>query len=44
MAGRSPVHYLSGHERGRQQTAAVALMARPPASVAELVAKFLERL
>jgi len=38
------VHYLSGHERGRQQTAAVALMARPPASVGELVMKFLERL
>lgn len=40
VAGRSPLEYLTTAERQRQQAAVLALMARPPASIAELAEGF----
>lgn len=40
--GRSPLEYLSRPERARQRAAVVALMARPPETIDELVRQFLE--
>ena len=42
VEGRSPLEYLDEGERARQRAAAVALTRRPPATVAELVERFLE--
>ena len=39
--GRSPLEYLNPDERNRQRDATLALMADPPASVAELVERFI---
>jgi aminoglycoside phosphotransferase (APT) family kinase protein len=44
VAGRSPLEYMDREERARQQAAAIALMAAPPASVVELVKRFVELL
>lgn len=40
VAGRSPLEYLDATERQRQQTAVLALMRRPPETIAELVQSF----
>jgi 5-methylthioribose kinase len=42
--GRSPLEYLSESERGRQQWAAVRLMAAPPRRLEGLPCRFLEEL
>jgi aminoglycoside phosphotransferase (APT) family kinase protein len=44
VRGRSPLEYLSEEERTRQASAVVRLMARPPATVAELIDRFLAEL
>jgi aminoglycoside phosphotransferase (APT) family kinase protein len=44
VAGRSPLEYLDARERERQRDAVLALIARPPASVADLAQEFCERL
>ncbi len=44
VAGRSTLEYLDAAERGRQRAAALALMARPPAAVAELAEQFVARI
>jgi tRNA A-37 threonylcarbamoyl transferase component Bud32 len=41
--GRSPLEYLDDAERARQRAAVLALVDRPPATVAALAAQFLER-
>jgi aminoglycoside phosphotransferase (APT) family kinase protein len=43
VAGRSPLEYLTGKERRRQQAAAVELMSRPPTDLRGLIAEFYER-
>jgi len=40
VAGRSPLEYLDAWERQRQQAVVLALMGRPPKTVAELVQSF----
>jgi aminoglycoside phosphotransferase (APT) family kinase protein len=40
VRGRSPLEYLDAEERTRQADAVVALMERPPATVAELAERF----
>ncbi len=40
-AGRSPIEYLDGEERRRQQIAVLSLIADPPRSVPELTERFL---
>jgi aminoglycoside phosphotransferase (APT) family kinase protein len=44
VAGRSPLEYLGADERARQRQAALALIARPPTTIPELVARFIEEL
>ena len=44
VAGRSPLEYLDDPDRKTQTEITVALMEKPPARVAELIAEFLERL
>ncbi len=44
VAGRSPLEYLDEAERLRQEEAVLALMSRAPATVPELVARFIGRL
>ncbi|HWE04004.1 MAG TPA: phosphotransferase [Tepidisphaeraceae bacterium] len=41
--GRSPLEYLDAEERRRQAEAAVAMIARPPGNVQELIGEFLGR-
>lgn len=41
-AGRSPLEYLDGAERDRQQRAVVKLMASPPAHLPELITQFVQ--
>lgn len=41
VRGRSPLEYLSEEERTRQASAVVRLMAAPPATIADLVDRFL---
>lgn len=43
VAGRSPLEYLDDGERERQREATIALMARPPATIAMLTEQFLAR-
>jgi aminoglycoside phosphotransferase (APT) family kinase protein len=40
VAGRSPLEYLDAGERARQRDAVFALISRPPATVEELVERF----
>jgi hypothetical protein len=40
VRGRSPLEYLNAEERTRQADAVAALMADPPATVAELADRF----
>ncbi|MBU6399237.1 MAG: phosphotransferase [Verrucomicrobia bacterium] len=42
--GRSPLEYLSGPERDRQQGIALTLIAKPPATIPGLIAEFERRL
>jgi 5-methylthioribose kinase len=42
VAGRSPLEYLGPAERERQHGAALGLMLRPPATIADLVEQFIE--
>lgn len=44
VAGRSPLEYLTPAGRARQLSAAVDLMANPPAAMNELIERFVERL
>lgn len=44
VRGRSPLEYLSEEERARQASAVVRLMAAPPATIAELIDRFLAEL
>jgi len=44
VAGRSPLEYLNAEERARQQAAVLALLAAPPATVAELTERFIKEL
>lgn len=43
VAGRSPLEYLLADARNRQLAAAIELTRRPPATVGELVKRFLEQ-
>ena len=40
VAGRSPLEYLDAAERARQRTAVTELMQAPPATIADLAARF----
>lgn len=44
VAGRSPLEYLDADERARQRSAVLALLGDVPATVPDLVARFLARL
>jgi aminoglycoside phosphotransferase (APT) family kinase protein len=44
VAGRSPLEYLSASARAHQQAVVVALMAAPPATIPELIDRFVARL
>jgi aminoglycoside phosphotransferase (APT) family kinase protein len=44
VAGRSPLEYMGDEERVRQRKAVLALMPTPPATVPELVDRFIEGL
>lgn len=44
VAGRSPLEYLDAPARERQRAAVVALLASPPATIADLIARFIARL
>ena len=44
VAGRSPLEYLDDEERSRQRGAVLALLADPPPTVADLVARFVANL
>jgi len=44
VAGRSPLEYLTAGERAAQGVIVVALMARPPDTMAGLIGQFIERL
>jgi 5-methylthioribose kinase len=44
VAGRSPLEYLTEHERAQQQVAVLGLLTRPPRRLGELVDQFLEAL
>jgi hypothetical protein len=40
VAGRSPLEYLDAEQRARQRAAVLALIARPPRMLDELVERF----
>jgi aminoglycoside phosphotransferase (APT) family kinase protein len=44
VAGRSPLEYLDARERQRQRDAVLALIARPPSTVEELIEGFVARI
>jgi tRNA A-37 threonylcarbamoyl transferase component Bud32 len=44
VAGRSPLEYLDGEERGRQREAVLSIMPAAPARIPDLIATFEERL
>lgn len=44
VAGRSPLEYLSSDEKARQRAAMIHLMNQPPATVSELVERFVNAL
>jgi 5-methylthioribose kinase len=44
VAGRSTLEYMDTEERTRQQAAAIELMRQPPASVEELIKRFVGRI
>ena len=44
VVGRSQLTYLTRADRQRQQSASLALIAKPPMSVAELIEQFLAHL
>jgi hypothetical protein len=44
VAGRSPLEYLSHHERQRQTRVIVELMTQPPASIDLLAHQFVNRI
>ncbi len=44
VRGRSPLEYLSEEERARQANAVVRLLAAPPATIADLIDRFLTQL
>lgn len=44
VAGRSPLEYLDAAERARQRAAVIALMQAPPATIADLAARFVAAL
>ena len=44
VAGRSPLEYLTGAERARQREVVLAMMRRPPDTVADLVKQFVQRI
>jgi hypothetical protein len=43
-AGRSPLEYLSAAQHTRQVAAVTGMLADPPRSVADLAARFVERI
>jgi aminoglycoside phosphotransferase (APT) family kinase protein len=44
VAGRSPLEYLSNDEKARQRAAMIRLMNEPPATISELVERFINAL